>query len=126
MKIKAFATVSLLLLLGLAAPRIASAQTAGQAASGSYKFQFDDGYTKSADFDARNQADGSTTGSLLFNDDAPLYMQDVDGTGDPNLQNKYPGATVTVAFDGLVVANKNQAVMSGTIKDSSIRDYIGQ
>jgi hypothetical protein len=31
-----------------------------------------------------------------------------------------------VSFDGLVVANKNQAVMSGTVSDASIRELIGQ
>jgi hypothetical protein len=121
MKIKAFATISLLLLLGLVAPRIASAQ----ASSGSYKFEFEDGYSKSADFDARGQADGSATGSLLFSDDAPLYLQDVDGTGDPSQQGKYPGYTMKVDFDGLTV-DKNQAVMSGTVTDSSITDMIGR
>ena len=49
----------------------------------------------------------------------------IHGTGDPNLNQKYPGFSVNVDFDGLEVTN-NQAVMSGTVRDSTIRDFIGQ
>lgn len=123
MKVRTFATFFALFLLSLATPSLTSAQTSGQAASGTYQFSFEDGYTKYVEFDARTQANGSTTGSLLLSDEATIVYRDLDGTGDP--QVKYPGFYIKANFDGLVV-NKNQAVMSGTVNDSSIRDLIGQ
>jgi hypothetical protein len=125
MKIKVFASILALVLLSFATSPATSAQTAGQSASGTYQFSFDDGYTKYAEFDAKGQSDGGATGQLTFTDEAKITLQDVDGTGDPSLQETYPGYYLKVEFDGLVV-DKNQAVMSGTVRDSSVRDYIGQ
>lgn len=125
MKIRTFTSILALLLLGFAAPQLTTAQTAGQSAKGSYQFSFEDGYTKYTEFDATTQADGSTVGSMYLSDEATVSYQDVDGTGDPSLQEKYEGYSVKASFDGLVV-DKNQAVMSGTITDSNIRDLIGQ
>lgn len=125
MKIKAFASILALFLLSLATSPATSAQTAGQSASGTYQFSFDDGYTKYTEFDAKTQADGSAAGQLTLTDEAKITLQDVDGTGDPSLQDTLPGYYIKVDFDGLVV-DKNQAVMSGTVRDSSVRDFIGQ
>jgi hypothetical protein len=125
MKSIPFASILALFLLSFAAPHSATAQTPGQAASGTYQFSLDDSYTKYAEFDAKTQADNSTSGKLFFSDEAKVSYQDVDGTGDPALKETYPGVSITVDFDGLVV-NKNQAVMSGTVRDSTIRSYIGQ
>jgi hypothetical protein len=125
MKSIRFASVLALFLLIFAAPRLAGAQTPGQSAVGSpYQFAFEDGYTKYSDFSARILDDGSTSGSLFYSDEAPLTVQDVDGTGDKPIT--YQGAYIKADLDGLVIANKNQAVMSGTILDSSVRNYIGQ
>jgi hypothetical protein len=125
MKIKALTSILALLLLGFATSRQAAAQTAGQSAKGAYQFSFDDGYTKYTEFDATTQSDGSTTGSMFYSDEATVSYQDVDGTGDPSFKETYPGFSIKVGFDGLVV-DKNQAVMSGTVTDSGIRDLIGQ
>ena len=122
MKIKAFVSILALLLLGFTATRQASAQTAGQSASGNYQFSFEDGYTKFVEFDAKTQADGSASGQLTITDEAKLTVQDVDGTGIA--EDTYPGFYLKADFDGLVV-DKNQAVMSGTVRDSSIRSFIG-
>jgi hypothetical protein len=120
-----FASLLALFLLGFAAPHLAQAQTPGQAASGRYQFSFEDGYTKYAEFDAKILDDKSTSGQLFYSDEATVSYQDVDGTGDPAFKESYPGVSIKVDFDGLLV-NKNQAVMSGTIRDSTIRGYIGQ
>jgi hypothetical protein len=125
MKIKAFASVLALVLLSFATSQLATAQTAGQSAKGTYQFSFEDGYAKYADFDAATQADGSTTGQIFFSDEQEVTDQDVDGTGDPNLTQTYQGFYVRATFDGLVI-NNNQAVMSGTVNDSSTRYLIGQ
>jgi hypothetical protein len=118
MRIRTFASVLAVLLLGFAAPRLAAAQSS----RGAYQFSFDDGYVKYAEFDAANQA-GGTVGSMFYSDEASLVLQDVDGAGDP--QTKYANVTLKVDFDGLDV-DKNQAVMSGTVSDSNVREAIGK
>lgn len=119
MKMKAFAPFFALFLLCIAAPAVTKAQSA----SGDYKFTLDDGAVKTLQFDAKGQADGTATGSLLMTDEATVIYRDVDGTGDPSV--KYPGFTMTAAVDGLVV-DKNQAVVSAVIRDSSVKEMIGQ
>jgi hypothetical protein len=121
MRIKVFATISLLLLLSFAATQLTNAQTV----KGTYQFSSEDGYTKYVEFDAATQADGSTVGSMFYSDEALVSYQDLDGTGDPSFKESYKGFSIKVAFDGLLV-NKNQAVMSGTIKESNISSLIGQ
>jgi len=125
MKVKTFALTLALLTVSIAAAQSASAQTSGQAASGKFQFSLDDGYTKYIVFDASTQADGSTTGQIYLSDEAPIVDQDVDGTGDPALTKGSSGFYITTDVDGLTI-NKNQAVISGTIRDSSVSDFIGQ
>jgi hypothetical protein len=122
---KSIVCASLLAFLLSFSVQLATAQTSGSSASGKFQFSLEDGYTKYVEFDARKQADGSTIGQVFFSDEATLVEQDLDGTGDPNLPAKYPGFYIKAEFDDLTV-NKNQAVMSGTISDSSIRAFIGQ
>ncbi|HEX8748327.1 MAG TPA: hypothetical protein VF717_14220 [Pyrinomonadaceae bacterium] len=121
MKIRAIAPLFLLFLFTIAAPHNASAQSS--TATGSYKFSFQDGFAKTLEFDARKQADGSTVGQMYLTDEATLVYRDVDGAGDAT--GKYAGYYIKATFDDLVV-NKNQAVMSGTITDSSVRELIGK
>lgn len=114
MKIKTFASLLALLLMGLATPLIGSAQSA----QGSYQFSLEDGYTKYVEFDATQ-----TSGGMFFSDEAEFVPQDVDGTGE--VQEPFKGLSYKVQFDGLLV-NRNQAVMSGVISDSSDSSLIGQ
>jgi len=119
MRIVRFTFLSVLLLSGLAA---ATLNTRAEAASGTYQFTIDDKIVKYVEFDAQKLADGSTSGSLFFSDEATIVYQDVDGAGDP--EEKYAGAYIKADLDGIVV-NDNQAVMSGTVRDSSIPYLIG-
>ena len=123
--VRFFALTSALLLacLGAASARTARARFAGPSASGAYQFTFGDKYLKYVEFSAQTQEDGSATGSMLLTDEAPLFYQDVDGTGDP--EQGYDGFYIKAEFDGLVV-DRNRAVMSGTVGDSSIKELIGQ
>ena len=124
MRIVRFAFMSALLLPCLAASALeARAQTQGPSAAGSYQFTLEGRYVKSVEFSAQTLADGSTSGSMFLNDEAGYVTQDVDGNGDP--EEKIPGFYAKADFDSLVV-DKNRAVMSGVIGDSSIRDLIGQ
>jgi hypothetical protein len=118
MKIKAFASILALFLLGFAAPQLATAQSA----SGAFQFSLEGDYTKYVEFDAEKQADGSTKGSMTFTDEAKIQVLDVDGTGIP--EDTYPGFFIKADLDALLV-DKNQAVMSGTVRDSSVREFIG-
>lgn len=123
MKIRTFASILALFLLSLATSQLATAQTSGQSAKGTYQFSLEDDYTRYTEFDAATQPDGSTSGSMFFSDEATITYQDVDGTGDKEVT--YPGYSIKVVFDGLVV-DRNQAVMSGTVSDSSNTSLIGQ
>jgi hypothetical protein len=114
-----------LFLLAFVVPQSSTAQTAGQSASGTYQFSFEDGYTKYVEFNAQTPTNGGTTGQEFFSDEVKVSYQDVDGTGDPSFKETYAGYYIKADFDGLTV-NKNQAVMSGTVRDSSIRSLIGQ
>jgi hypothetical protein len=119
MKIKAFASTLALFMLSFAASQSIFAQSA----SGAYQFTFEDGYTKYVEFDARSLSDGKAVGQMTLSDEATLYTQDVDGTGET--EEKHAGFYIKADFDAMVV-DKNRAVMSGIIGDASIRELIGQ
>lgn len=121
MRIARFTFLPALLLLAAAANLQTRAQTL-PSASGVYDFTLPDAAKKHVEFDAQKLADGSTSGSLYFTDDATIVYQDVDGVGDPT--EKYAGVFIKADLDGIVV-NNNQAVMSGTVRDSSISYLIG-
>src|SRR5688500_10367436 len=117
MKIIGFALILALFLPGFAPPPAPGAPASGQSAIGSYQFSLEDGHTKYVEFDARTQAGGGgATGQMFFSDEAEVTYQDVDGAGDP--QESYRGFYLKAEFDGLLVVN-NQAVVSGTVRDSS-------
>lgn len=96
----------------------AAAQTAG----GSYQFALEDGRTKYVEFDAKAQTGGGASGRMFFSDDAPLIEQDVDGAGDP--VETYNGFYFSADFDDMSVTG-NQAVITGTVRDSNITGLIG-
>ena len=123
MKIIWFASILALALPGFAPPPAAVAHAGGQSALGSYQFSLEDGYMKQVEFDARTQEGGGATGQMFFSDESQVTYQDVDGTGDK--QETYRGFYLKADFDDLVVV-KNQAVMSGTVRESSIAALIGQ
>ena len=119
-----FASLFALFLLGFTAAPSAKAQTGEQYAKGAYQFSFEDGYTKYVEFEAQGRGEGRATGQMTLSDEAPIAYQDVDGTGEGS-NEEYKGLYIKAEFDSMVV-NKNQAVMSGIIQDSSNRNYIGQ
>jgi hypothetical protein len=119
MRIVRFTFLSALLLSGLAATTLT---TRAESASGTYRLTIDDKSVKYVEFDAQRLANGGVSGSLFFSDEATIVYQDVDGVGDP--QEKYAGAYIKADLDGLVV-EENQAVMTGTVRDSSIPYLVG-
>jgi len=119
MRIVRFTFLSALLLSGLAATTLT---TRAESASGTYQFTVDDKSVKYVEFDAQRTATGGVSGSLFFSDEATIVYQDVDGDDSPS--EKYAGVYIKADLDGLVV-EENQAVMSGTVRDSSIPYLVG-
>lgn len=118
--------ISVLFLTGLVAgyaSMAAGAQIGGPSASGTYRFVMDDNLSKSVEFNAAIDERGTTTGQMTFRDEAGVSEQDPDGEGGHE-----EGASefyMTAILDTLTI-DRNRAVMSGTVADSSIRSYIGK
>lgn len=114
--------VLFVLSLFVATPSIASAQAGS--AIGTFKFNLDEESTKTLDFEVRTDEQGNTTGFMKFTDDAKVQFQDVDGTGDP--QDEPGPFFMTAALDAMSIVEKNRAVISGVVRESSHRSYIGK
>ena len=113
--------VLFVLTLFVATPSIASAQAG--LATGKFKFFMDEESNKTLDFEARSDARGNTSGFMKFTDDARVLFQDVDGTGEP--QDEPGPFFMTAALDKMTI-DQNRAVMSGVIRESSHRSYVGK
>jgi hypothetical protein len=122
MKSVGVASFSALLLLSLMTPRL-DAQTPGASARGSYKFILDDELVKTVEFSAVNDAKGNTTGDFTFTDEAKI--PDTDDPEDPEAGDPPPSFYVKARLDHLTV-EKNRALLSGTVLDSSHKTYIGK
>jgi hypothetical protein len=111
-------------LLALALMTFAAAQTTHAAtAGGSYQFTLaGDKYLKYVEFSAEGDGKGKASGSLRFTDEAVITILDVDGTGE---KGRFAGYSIIADVDGLVVT-ENQAIVSATIRDSSVQAFIGQ
>jgi hypothetical protein len=117
MRVFRFTTALALLLTAFVA---ASAQST---AKGTYDFTLGDKNLKHISFDCQQLSGGGATGSLLMTDEATIVYQDVDGDGSPS--EKYAGFSMSVSFDDMTLADKNQAIMSGVVRDSNIPYLIG-
>ena len=116
MRIIRFTSTLVLLLTACVAAR-------AQAAQGTYQFTVGDKFVKYVEFDCVALKEGGATGKLLLTDEAPVVYRDVDGDGSP--EEKYAGFSISVSFDEMSVV-KNQAVMGGIVRDSTIPYLIGQ
>lgn len=103
------------LVLGLATSQIAAAQSA----SGAYRFLLEDEVIKYVEFDAS----AGSIGSMTFIDQARI--PDVDDAEDPRAGDGPAELYVKAELYELTV-EKNRAVMSGTVMDSSHKTYIGR
>ncbi|MFP5284631.1 MAG: hypothetical protein ACLGI9_02735 [Thermoanaerobaculia bacterium] len=114
---KRFGFASVLVLLSLAMSQPAGAQYA----TGVYRFILDDELIKYVDFEARS--DGKvTTGQLTFTDEAWISDFDVE---DPRPGDSPPQLYLKASIDSLTV-ERNQAILGGTVRESSHRSYIGR
>jgi hypothetical protein len=102
----------------------ANAKTSRPSDSGIYKFVLEDDFSKSVEFNATSDERGATTGQMTFRDEAGVSERDPDGSGDEKEESPAP-FYMTAILDTLTI-ERNRAVMSGTVADSSIRSYIGK
>jgi hypothetical protein len=102
---------------------ICAAASAQPQAKGSYKFTLGDDNVKYVEFDAQGREGGGASGTLFLSDEATIVYRDVDGDGSP--EEKYAGYSILVTFDDMTV-DKNQAVMEGVVRDSTIPFLVGQ
>ncbi|HZN09279.1 MAG TPA: hypothetical protein VFB65_20965 [Pyrinomonadaceae bacterium] len=112
------ASLFVLSLVFLAMPLLASAQVA----TGKYKFIMDDELSKYVEFDAKAGERGGATGYMIFTDEAKVVVQDPDG--EPVKDDPIP-FSMKADLDTMTV-EKNRAVISGIVRDSSVRSYIGR
>ena len=117
------ASILALALLALPASHLAAARAAGPSANGSFKFSAEDELTKSVEFSAAADGSGGASGQMTFN--GPVEISDPDGTGEKVFSGSLSNLTIVAKLDGLLV-EKNRAVMSGTITECNLGDYIGQ
>ncbi|HWN41102.1 MAG TPA: hypothetical protein VNW71_02715 [Thermoanaerobaculia bacterium] len=109
MKSLEFASI---LLLSLTIPQMATAQSA----RGTYRFLLEDDLIKSVEFEADEKS-----GRMIFTDEAKILDgDDVENPERGDAREIY----VRADFNGLKV-EKNRAVMSGIVSDSSHVSYIG-
>jgi hypothetical protein len=109
-------------LIGLALPISSVAEGDGPSASGSYQILVDNSTSRDITFNASSAGDGSTTGEITFRDistasSAKLVVQQQPGE-DPTF-------FVKAKCDCLKI-NGVEAVLSGTVTESSRESYIGR
>ena len=121
MRIVRFALTSALLLSGLLPATAAFA--AEQSASGSYQFTLGDRYVKYVRFDAQALPGGGATGSLYFSDEAEVTYQDLDNPD--GREETFKGYYLNADVEGLLVKD-TRAVVSGTVRESSIPSLVGR
>ncbi len=115
MKSLRFASI---LLLSLTIPQLAAAQEA----SGVYRFLLEDDSVKYVEFEARTDEKGNAAGQLVFTDEARIpHREEEEGEGEGEPSEFYMKAEL----NGLTV-EKNRALMSGTVLDSSHKSYVGR
>lgn len=119
MKNFGFASASALFLLSLAAPQQAAAQSS---ATGNYRFILDDEMEKTVAFEARSDERGGTAGQLTLTDTAKL--PDTDEEEPPS--RELPSELVIKASIDQLTVDKNRALMSWIVRESSHESYIGR
>ena len=111
-------------LLSVILPNSSVAHTDGPAANGSFQVSMGNGQTQDIEFEARAAGDGNVTGEITFRQkptDAATPKSTLDGEPVEAAQPFYAKATC----DCLAVKG-NEAVLSGTITESSVKSYIGR
>jgi hypothetical protein len=108
-------------LVVLAVPPHTSAQVAGTV-GGKYKFIMDDELSKYLEFSATSTERGGANGYMIFTDEAKVVVPDPDG--EPS-RDEGVAFSMKADLDSMTI-EKNRALMSGVVRDSTIAAYIGR
>jgi len=122
MKTIAYALIFALGLISFVTPWSSSARVSAPTASGAYTIVLEDGLTKQVEFNARLEGQGAT-GEMTFRDEARVSEQDPEGGERP--EDPPSGFYLTAQLDTLTI-DRNRAVMSGTVRESSHSSYVGK
>ncbi len=109
--------------LALAMTQPVVAQNSGSSTNGSLRVSMD-GKTKNIEFEATRLSNGRVTGQMTLKGEQEIRRGGEDesaGATSVSVSDFY----LKVALDCLVV-NRNRAVMSGVVRDSTAPDYIGR
>jgi hypothetical protein len=117
-----FPSLLIICLVLLATPILASAQAG--TASGKYKFVMEDGLVKYLEFDVRTDDRGATSGYMVFTDETKVAFEEPDPDGDPR-KDESLAFSMRADFDSMTI-EKNKAVISGVVRESSIPRYLGR
>ena len=117
-----FPSLLIMCLVLLATPILASAQAG--TASGNYKFVMEDGLVKYLEFDVRTDDRGATSGYMVFTDETKVQFEEPDPDGEPRKDESLE-FSMKADFDSMTI-EKNRAVISGVIRESSIPRYLGR
>jgi hypothetical protein len=118
---KVLPSLFILGLVLLATPFTASAQGA---ANGRYKFVLEDGLVKYLEFDVSTDARGGTSGYMLFTDEAKVQMEEPNPDGEPPKDESLDFSMKADLTE--MTIEKNRAVISGVVRESSIPRYLGK
>lgn len=116
-------TPASIVVLALAMTQPVIAQNSGSSANGTLRLSVD-GKARNIEFEATRHPNGRVSGQMTLRGE-----QEIRSGGDDE-NSVAPRVSVSdfylkVDFDCLVV-NRNRAVMSGLVRDSTARDYIGR
>lgn len=111
-----------LLFVSLAVQSTALAGAEGGSATGSFKFQLNEGEVKFVEFSARQESDGQAAGEMIFSDPSAVPVEDADESSE---KPGDPGIMVRAKFDCMKI-EENRAVIGGEIYDSNVRSVVGR
>lgn len=124
MKKIGFASLLLLLFSNLALPALNVSDSDGPSVSGTFQLLMEAEEPREIDFDASVARDGSTTGEITFRG-AGAAMTNSPQPTDAETGNTAAPFYAKVDCDCLVVKGV-EAVLSGTVTESSIKSRLGQ
>ena len=121
------ATMLALSLLSFPASRQSTAQTRGGSAEGRFSFTTEDGVTRYVEFSAVSYGEGKGAGRMTYNDTSLIYDDDRDDAPPPKRGDPPPPSEfyITAEFDAVTI-EKNRAIMSGVVRESSHKTYVGK
>ena len=117
------ATLALSLLI-FSTSRQSSARSQ-QYAEGKFSFTTEDDVTRYVEFSAAGDGSGKGAGRMTYNDTSLIPDDDGDDAPPPQRGETPTEFYMTAEFDAMTV-EKNRAIMSGVVTESSHKTYVGR